>query len=150
VLLYVVIFSVFSLLYTSKIKSNLTAPDLIPFCFFLSAYVRVCRLVVVNSWIYFGFISNQFFFFSLSLFSLRPVTHSVGDLMEQIRSEDRGIDRVVLKTIGKCISHFILLFFLLLFIPVQLRSTWRSSVRHPGPSPVPTGPQTPYQHSLFA
>ncbi|XP_046638231.1 calcium uniporter protein, mitochondrial-like isoform X2 [Daphnia pulicaria] len=35
----------------------------------------------------------------LCLFSLRPVTHSVGDLMEQIRSEDRGIDRVVLKTI---------------------------------------------------
>lgn len=36
-----------------------------------------------------------------SLFSLRPVTHNVGDLIEQIRSEDRGIDRVVLKTIGE-------------------------------------------------
>lgn len=33
VLLYVVIFSVFSLLYTSKIKSNLTAPDQILFVF---------------------------------------------------------------------------------------------------------------------
>lgn len=66
-----------------------------------------------------GLIPLLLLLFVHSLFSLRPVTHSVGDLMEQIRSEDRGIDRVVLKTIGKdtlavvdCHLHFYLFYWL--------------------------------------
>ena len=35
------------------------------------------------------------------LFTLRPVTNCVGDLIRQLCEEDHGIDRVVLKTLGK-------------------------------------------------
>jgi hypothetical protein len=41
----------------------------------------------------------------VSLFSLRPITHNVGDLIEQLRAEDLGIDRVVLKTVGMYTLH---------------------------------------------
>lgn len=95
----------------------------------------MCRLVAVNSWIYFEPI-----LFSLSLFSLRPVTHSVGDLMEQIRSEDRGIDRVVLKTIGKCI------YFFYSFYSFYSSSTSFNSAQFrplPGPITCPNGIQPP-------
>ena len=34
------------------------------------------------------------------LFSMRPITNNVGDLIQQIRQEDHGIDRVVLTTTG--------------------------------------------------
>jgi hypothetical protein len=35
-------------------------------------------------------------------FTLRPISHSVGDFQEMLRNEDKGIDRVAVTTLGEC------------------------------------------------
>ncbi|KAA0195983.1 hypothetical protein HAZT_HAZT004151 [Hyalella azteca] len=36
----------------------------------------------------------------LCRFPLRPVTHTVDTLVQQLQAEDRGIDRVLVRTVG--------------------------------------------------
>ena len=56
-------------------------------------------------------------------FTLRPVTHTVQDFVDQLTHEDHGIDRVVLRTVGKymCVwvCYVCVFLYLLLFFPIR-------------------------------
>lgn len=37
------------------------------------------------------------------MFTLKPVTHTVGDFLDMLRQEDKGIDRASITTIGNAL-----------------------------------------------
>lgn len=45
------------------------------------------------------------------MFTLKPITHTVGDFISVLKAEDLGIDRACVTTIGKCKCNFFFFFF---------------------------------------
>lgn len=41
------------------------------------------------------------------IFNLKPITNTVGDFIDMLMTEDRGIDRACLTTTGKFIQKFV-------------------------------------------
>lgn len=41
------------------------------------------------------------------VFTLKPITHTVGNFIHMLKKEDRGIDRAIVTTIGKSLKNFL-------------------------------------------
>lgn len=40
------------------------------------------------------------------MFTLKPITHTIGDFIGMLKGEDRGIDRVAVTTVGEFLKNF--------------------------------------------